>query len=315
MVLAGGLLIALGAIGHLIAPDLAVLLFARIVMGAGEAAVFSAALPWVLAGTAPERRGQVAGWFGLSMWGGLAAGPLVAVVAETGGPRAVWWTVLGLGLACALLVAATGPQPVYEGRPAFRPRGVRDLVPAGTVLPGIGFGLSAYGYGTVTTLLVLYLTSGGQNAALAVFAGAFLITRWLGSPRVDRHGGARVALVVLTIEIAGLLLVAMSPDPVTALPGAAFTGVGLSLMFPATVAMTLARSGPLRPGASIGLTTSFWDLGILVAGPTTGLISAHVGDRAAFLAAATAAALALLVTSASVPEPSLRRAARRDGRG
>ncbi|GLY72264.1 MFS transporter [Actinoallomurus iriomotensis] len=301
VVLAGGLLIALGALGHLLAPDLAVLLLARVVMGAGEAAVFSAALPWVLTGTPPERRGRVAGWFGLSMWGGLAAGPLVAIAAGSGGPRAVWWTVLGLGLACALLVVTTGPQPVHEDRPAFRPRGLRDLVPAGAVLPGLGLGLSAYGYGTVTTLLVLYLTSGGhggQNAALAVFAGAFLVTRWLGSPRVDRHGGTRVAFVVLTIESAGLLLVARSPDPVTALPGAALVGVGLSLMFPATVAMTLARSGPVRPGVSVGLTTSFWDLGILVAGPTAGLISAHVGDRAAFLTAAAAAALALVVTFA-----------------
>ncbi|MFB9833821.1 hypothetical protein, partial [Actinoallomurus acaciae] len=202
------------------------------------------------------------------------------------GPRAVWWAVLGLGPTCALLIATTGPQPAYAGRPAIRPRGVRDIVPAGTVLPGIGFGLSAYGYGTVTTLLVLYLTSGGhggQNAALAVFAGALLITCWLGSSRVGRHGGARVALVVLTIEIAGLLLVAIAPDPVTALPGTALTGVGLSLMSPATVAMTLARTGPLRPCVSVGLTTGFWDLGILVAGPATGLISAHTGDRTAFL--------------------------------
>jgi MFS family permease len=47
--IAGGLLAAVAAAGHLLAPDLWALLAARLVMGIGEAAVFSGTLPWVLA--------------------------------------------------------------------------------------------------------------------------------------------------------------------------------------------------------------------------------------------------------------------------
>ena len=74
VVLAGAVLAAIGGLGQLLAPNLGLLLVARLVMGAGEAALFSAALPWVLSGARVAQRGRLAGWFGLSMWGGLAAG-------------------------------------------------------------------------------------------------------------------------------------------------------------------------------------------------------------------------------------------------
>src|SRR3954451_23629312 len=99
-VLTGGVLAAIGGLGQLLAPDLLLLLVARLVMGAGEAALFSAALPWVLSGARVAQRGRLAGWFGLSMWGGLAAGPVIATLVGA----KVWWVVVGLSLASAALV-------------------------------------------------------------------------------------------------------------------------------------------------------------------------------------------------------------------
>lgn len=60
VVVTGGVLAAVGGLGQILAPDLALLLVARLVMGAGEAALFSAALPWVLSGTQVARRGRLA---------------------------------------------------------------------------------------------------------------------------------------------------------------------------------------------------------------------------------------------------------------
>ena len=109
--MAGGLLTAVAAAGHLLAPDLWVLLAARLAMGVGEAALFSGTLPWVLAGVPPSRAGRIAGWFGLSMWGGLSVGPLLAAVAgHAGGAAAVWSLVIALPLASAALLATTPRQ-------------------------------------------------------------------------------------------------------------------------------------------------------------------------------------------------------------
>jgi len=50
--------------------------------------------------------------------------------------------------------------------------------------------------------------------------------------------------------------------------------------------MTLRRTGTASAGSSVGATTSFWDLGILTAGPVSGLLAIGPGYPAAFLAAA-----------------------------
>lgn len=65
--------------------------------------------------------------------------------------------------------------------------------------------------------------------------------------------------------------------------------------------MTLRRTDTVGAGTSVGATTSFWDLGILVAGPVSGLLATGPGYPAAFLAAA--AALAALVVCAHLRHP------------
>ena len=290
----GGALTALGGLGQFLAPDLAVLLLARVVQGAGEAALFSAALPWVLAGTSGHGRGRVAGWFGLSMWSGLAAGPAIAAIAERHwGQATVWYGVIAAGFLAAALVATT-----RGGAPKHPTTKTITLLPRGAGLPGLALGLAAFGYGTISSLLVLFLRGahlGGDGIALAVFAVAFLITRAVGSPLVDRHGPVVVAVILAAVETAGLIVLAVAPDEVIGLLGTALTGIGLGVVYPATVALTLRRTGPSRsttPGTAVGAMTSCWDLGIMLAGPIGGLLAAGPGYRTAFLAAALTAVLA-----------------------
>lgn len=286
VVMAGGVLTSLGAVGHLLAPSVAVLVAARLVMGVGEGALFSGALPWVLSATSTVRRGRVAGWFGLSMWGGLALGPVLAVAAHRlGGATPVWGVVIALPLLATALIASTRRPPRRADAPPVRVSAWHDIVPAGAGLPGLYLGLSAYGYGTLTALLVLYLTAdhiGGQNLGLAVFAVAFLLTRAVGSPLVDRYGGLRVARTVVLVEIAGLTLLAQVRSTPAALLAVAVIGIGVGLVYPSAAAITLTRAHALHPGVAVGAMTSFWDLGILAAGLLGGLIAVHLHYPAAF---------------------------------
>ncbi|WP_329956208.1 MFS transporter [Catenulispora pinistramenti] len=292
VVVVGGLLAAVAGVGTLFAPDIAVLLLCRLVMGAGEAALFSGALPWVLADTPPDQRGRVAGWFGLSMWGGLTLGPvLAAAVAGAAGSTAVWWTVAALPLLSAALVVTAQKPTFVAGTENPGP-----LLPPGVTLPGSIIGLAAYGYGTLAALLVLSLGhSAGRVVALPVFACAFLVVRGFGSPLVDGHGGAAVARVTLVVQAAGLALLAAAPDLAVTLVGAAITGAGLGLIYPATAAMTLHRARTESGGAAVGAMTSFWDIGILIAGPVGGSIAAGIGYHAAFAAAAVVTVVALVL--------------------
>jgi MFS family permease len=306
VVVAGGLLAALAGAGTVFAPDIAVLLLCRLVMGAGEAALFSGALPWVLADAPPDQRGRVAGWFGLSMWSGLTLGPVLAAgIGEAANADAVWWTVAALPLvSVALAATATATAPKPTSVPATRTPS--RLIPPGVALPGSMIGLAAYGYGTLAALLVLSLGhSTGRVVALPVFACAFLVVRGFGSPLVDQHGGAAVARVTLAVQTAGLLLLAAAPNLAVTLTGAAITGAGMGLIYPATAAMTLQRARSASAGAAVGAMTSFWDLGILIAGPLSGSIAAAAGYHAAFATAVAATVIALVLAVRTSLQPRM----------
>ena len=84
--MAGAVLGLIGGIGHVLATTLPVLFVARIFLGAGEGALFTGSVGWILAHTAQSRRGKVAGHFGLAMWMGLASGPLFGTALRAIGP-------------------------------------------------------------------------------------------------------------------------------------------------------------------------------------------------------------------------------------
>jgi MFS family permease len=293
----GGVLTALAAVGHLVAPGIGPLLAARVAMGIGEAALFSGILPWVLSASEPGRSGRAAGWFGLSMWGGLAAGPLLTVAAHAVGDSSTLWAlVIALPVGSTILVLSTRPPVGTKAR--IRVRGWRELVPAGVGAPGAVLGLAAYGYGTLTALLVLFLGRpgmGGRQLGLVVFALAFLGTRAAGSPLVDRLGALAVVRVVLVVDVVGFAVLALAGSAIVALCAVAAIGIGLGLIYPATSKLTLARTAQLSGGAALGAMTSLWDLGVLVAGPVGGLAAAVGGFRVAFWVAAASCVAALLL--------------------
>lgn len=302
VVATGGVLTALGGAGHLLATTIPEILLARVVMGAGEAALFSAALPWVLSSIRADRKGAMAGWFGLSMWGGLAVGPVVgsAISDATGLARSVWWTVTALGIVSLIFaVSVRAGQTPSPARPSFTLRG---LLPRGASAPGAVFGLSAYGYGAINAIIVLYLAnlgSGASHYVLGVFAAAFLITRFFGSPLVTRWGGKRVWGAMLAVETVGLAIIAIPSGGVVGIvAGTALAAVGVSLMFPATVAVTLDRAGPKAPGTSVAVMASFWDLGLMVAGPLSGAVASRFDYPSAFALAAAVSFAALLASAA-----------------
>ena len=136
VVVCGGLLAGAGALGQLLAPSLGWLVVARLLIGAGEGALFTAAIAWVLSTAPPERRGRIVGRFGLSMWGGLALGPpLGAALAAATSTGVVWWAcvIAPVVPALSVLTAAGGPKTARarprEGRRAGRCCRVRRCGP------------------------------------------------------------------------------------------------------------------------------------------------------------------------------------------
>ena len=291
--MAGAILGLIGGIGHVVATNLPVLVLARLFLGAGEGALFTGSVGWILAHTEQSQRGKIAGHFGLSMWMGLASGPMLGTaILSISTYRGVWIAASIIPLFAWASVASTRP----EGRvPSDGTNIRRALFPRAAWVPGASGVFSSIGYGIVAAFLVprfAALDFAGRNFALTVFGIAFMITRFLGSGYANRFGGRRVLLSAFLIESVGLAGLFLTHVEWLAFAATALTGAGLSLLIPSVTSLVTEAADPRERTAALGAVTSAWDLGIAIGGPLGGFV-AGASDAGPFALGAVAALIAI----------------------
>jgi len=199
----GGLgLIGLSCAGFALARQVVVLDVARLITGAGAAAVWAGSIPWLESLGRPSDRGRLIGLAFSAAAAGACAGPAVGAVATLTGPRPAFLglSVLIFALFAAGVVISAGRQPPPPRRvrravrTALRYPGARTAV-AMVVLPTLGFGVSG---------VLLPLRLHGLGVAEVGIATAFLLAAVLEvivNPGVgrwyDRRGGALVLRATL----------------------------------------------------------------------------------------------------------------------
>ncbi len=272
--MAGAVLALIGGIGHVVATNLPVLFLARIFLGAGEGALFTGSVGWILAHTAQSQRGRIAGHFGLSMWMGLATGPMLGTaILAIGTYRDVWIAATIIPMLAWVLVASTRPESrVSSGGTHTR----RALFPRAAWVPGASGVFATIGYGIVAAFLVprfAALDFAGQNFALTAFGIAFIVTRFLGSGYVDRFGARRVLLAAFLIEAVGFAGLFLTHVEWLAFASTALAGAGLSLLMPSITSLVTEAADPRERTAALGAATSAWDLGLAIGGPMGGFVA------------------------------------------
>ena len=289
----GAILGLIGGIGHVVATNLPVLVLARLFLGAGEGALFTGSVGWILAHTAQSQRGKIAGHFGLSMWMGLASGPMLGTaLLAMGTYRNVWIAASVIPMLGWVLVASTRP----EDRIASAGTNIRRaLFPRAAWVPGASGVFASIGYGIIAAFLVprfAALDFAGQNFALTVFGIAFMIIRFLGSGYADRFGARPVLLSAFLIESVGFVGLFLTHVEWLAFVSTALTGAGLSLLIPSVTSLVTEAADPRERTAALGAVTSAWDLGTAVGGPLGGLV-AGASNAGPFALGAVAALIAI----------------------
>lgn len=250
---------------------LGALLLGRVLLGAAQGLMGTGALSWAIARAGVEHTARVISWNGVAVYGAIAIGaPLGMALAERFGVGSLGAVTLALALGGLLLIRRQATLPVSsEARLPFR----RVF---GRVLPGgLTLALGTLGYGTLSTFVALYFTSRGWDGAgyaLSAFGAAFIGARLVFSGSIGRWGGYRVALACLGVELLGLLLIWLAPGPVLVFAGAALTGLGLSLLYPALAVEVIQQVPASSRSSALGAFALFFDLALGLAGPLMGLL-------------------------------------------
>jgi MFS family permease len=228
------------------------------------------------------------------MYGSLAVGAPVGLwLNHLGGLPAVGAAVVALPLAGLLLSA--GVRRVAP--PGGRRQSLSSIL--GVIWqPGLGVALQGVGFAAISAFISLDFVThqwGGAGFALSCFGVAFVAIRALFGHLPDRIGGAKVAAVSLAVETIGQILLWFAPGPTIALLGAALSGCGCSMVFPAFGVEVVKRVPPQSRGTALGGFAAFQDVAYGVTGPLAGMIASSFGYASVFALGALAAAIGLLI--------------------
>ncbi len=278
------------------AVSLAVLVLSRLMLGFGESLCGTGAILWGIGRVGTANNARVISWNGIATYGALAIGaPLGVAIAHALGYAALGLAVIALAALGYMLARAVAPVPILHGeRMSYRSVFMR-------VLPhGIGLALGSAGFGSIATFITLfYAAQHWPDAALSltVFGTMFVGARLLFANTIKTYGGFRVAIASFSLECVGLLMLWLAPVPHVALAGAALTGFGFALVFPALGVEAVGLVPPASRGAALSAYSVFLDLSLGITGPLAGYIAGEFGYGSVFLFAAIAAAAAIALST------------------
>jgi MFS family permease len=289
---AGAATVAVGGLLYFLPFGLPGLLGNRLLLGAGEAALFTAGAVWTVSLAPHHRRGQLIGLYGVSMWGGISAGTFLGAVLLRFGFGTVWVFSTAMALVALALISS-----VPAGERVGQPSG-RGLLLRPAVLPGTALGLAAAGYAGLAAFVLLHLQARGIEhgaVVLSGFSAVYAGTRLLIGRLPDQLGPRRVAAWSGAGEAVGLLIIAVAPNLPVAVLGSVVMGAGFSLLHPSLALMVMNRTEKSQQGGALGAYTSFWDLGVTIWGPLIGAVAGGFGYPAVFFVGALCAAAATAV--------------------
>lgn len=298
LIISGSALVGVATAAFVLVRSMPFLLFLRLAEGAGEALFFTGAAAIVTDLAPPSRRGEGLSLFSVSLYGGLAIGPLVGEgVFNAFGFDATWLVSAGLCLgatAVALFVPDTRPEGIAEEAPGA-------IIHRSGVIPGIVIACSVWGFAGLAAFVPLYSREIGMEGSrflFATYSGLILMIRFLGARIPDLLGPRRTASFSLVTSIVGLSFMAFADTPPLLYASVAVFAVGQALAFPGLMSLAVGSVPPSQRASVIGTFTAFIDLAFGVGPVTLGIVAALTGYSGVFAASAaiTLAGLIVLLT-------------------
>ena len=311
VILIGSALATVGLLVLAALPHIPGAILARLIMGAGGAAVMIASTLRSLELAPESRRSEAASYVLISFHVGMGLGPAMGETLRGALPYAVVWTSLAAVTAAAGLVAlrlrSTPEAPATEPSPLIHPN---------ALAPGVLTLLGVFAFNGFQMFVPLYGREVGLQNVGAVFlvsSIAMVLVRVFFGGVPDRIGPVRAGTLALATTVFASLVVAMWSSPAGVLAGAALLSCGLALQSPSFIAIAVQGVPPHHRGSAMATYTAFFDVANALIGPLFGLIVSTSGYRNAFLTAGVLSGVALILLHAIVAR-RWRRGVRRGDR-
>jgi MFS family permease len=285
--LSGAVLIAAAVLHFIPWLSFFTLLLSRLVLGVGESLGSTGSTLWGITSAGHASTAKVISFNGISTYGAMALGAPLGVVLDSlwGNPQlglaSIGLLTLLIGAFSFFLACRKSPVPVHPGEHLPLHHVVGRVAPH-----GMGLALGGVGYSVLATFVTLFYASRHWNGAalcLTAFGLAFIVARLLFIHTINRFGGYPVAIVCLSVETLGMLLLWLAPSSWMAFTGAGLAGFGFSLVFPAIGMEAVKRVAINNRGAALGVYTAFADVSFFLTGPLAGAVIGGFGYASVFL--------------------------------
>jgi MFS family permease len=264
----------------------------RVVQGVAFAAGFNAASTLAAELSPPGRRAAALGIFGVSTLGTHALAPTIGEqLVRFGGFELLFVVAAGYCVVGLVLTRGLPRSHVHGGPIVARVRFDRGLATTIAVV-----GLCGVAFGTVITFIPTFVHDAGLGSVATFFlsyTGAALATRFTAAGLGDTYGHRRVIVPSLAVLATSITALAAVRSPLTlALAGVVF-GTAQGIVYPTLNAFAIGHAPPGQLGRLQTLFNGAFNLGVTSGAFALGSVADLYGHRAAFLCAATTAAVAL----------------------
>jgi len=296
--LVGGALLCSAAIAaHAFTSDLAVVVGLRLLLGVAEAFFFVAGFAAVADLAPPDRAGEALSFNSLSLYLGIAIGPVIGeLLLEVGGFRLAWLGGAALALGAAFL-ALRIPE---TARPARSVVGPAQLLHPRAVGPSLALFSGIAGMAGFFAFLALHARDLGLDGAgpvLFMFGVIVIGCRIVFAKLPDRLPPFQLGALALALIAVGLVLAAAAGSALGLFVGAAVLAVGVAFATPAFFAAIFSRVRPSERGSASGTASLFLDLAFGGGPAVLGFVAGASGIPAAFAAAAAVAGVGAFGTA------------------
>jgi MFS family permease len=286
LAVSGAAVVGVSILGYAFATELWMLVLARLLTGAGEAAMF-VGVATAAQDLAPDhRRGEAASYFSVSLYSGLAVGPPIGEALVTHGFTTLWIVLAACCAGAAIIALWIPPGRTVVVAPH------RSFLQPDALWPGVILFLGLIPFVAFSSFVPLFAEDLGQDSVGGVFglyAGLVLVVRIVGARLPDRLGWRTGSTLALCGVGLGVGLVAVWASVPSIWLAAVPLGIGMSLMYPSLFTAVMGAAPESERSHAVGTFSVFFDLSAGLGATLIGVVVSLAGYRGAF---GTAAALA-----------------------